>query len=420
MTGFGRRFVSVALALGLVGMGDLAWVGVADDRLPPDVVVLASGGELAGKASEFKEGNRTFIVVELPNGSTVKLAKDQVKFVRRPKEAHVEYLQKKAQMADTVEAHWEMSEWCRDHLDARQANGPNDLGPERQFHLQAVIRLDPDHKQARAFLGYVNEKGEWINLEQKRLGHGFVRHDKRWLTPEEIALEQAEEAWKDSQTDWTRRLKKLRGGKPEQVLANLNQIADPAAIDPIVEQLNERGPLPWHEALVDVLGNIRADAATRALCDMAVNHTETSVRELAIARLKQEHIDKKLAAQYLARTYLTSKDNALINRTGFVLGELGNEAAVRPLIDALQTEHIEKNPNARNPSSITPTFSNEGMGIQQGGGGPPLLKITRKNEAVLDALRRLTNADYAFEETAWKDWFAEQHSLPDTQTQRDE
>ncbi len=106
---------------------------------------------------------------------------------------------------------------------------------------------------------------------------------------------------------------------------------------------------------------------------------------------------------------------------GFVLGEIGDRSIVSPLMDALVTEHIINNPLARNPNSITPSFSSDGgIGMQQGSAQPKLLKLTKKNEAVLDALRQLTKADYGFDENRWKDWYAEQYTLVDLDVRRDD
>lgn len=395
----------------------------ADDDVPPDVVMLSSGGQLEGKATETKEGNRTIISVQLANGSTVKLGKDQVKSIRRPKEAYVEYLDKKSKMADTIDAHWEMSEWCKNNLDSKLSNGPSEPGPERRFHLQAILKLDPDHEKARSFLGYQKEKGVWINVEQKRLGHGFVRYNRRWLTPAEVALEQADESWKEQQANWARRLKKLRStnGREAEVLAELKQIRDPAAVSAVIEILTGEKAEEWQLVLVDVLGNIDATAAWRALCDVTITHPNPRTREHALVLLKQQRIDQRSASQYLANKYLSAKENELINRAGFVLGEIGDRSTVSPLMDALVTEHIVNNPLARNPNSITPSFSSDGgIGMQQGSAQPKLLKLTKKNEAVLDALRQLTKADYGFDENRWKDWYAEQYTLIDLDVRRDD
>lgn len=400
------------------------WVSAAaaDERIPPDVVVLNSGGELEGQVSERKEGNLTLIVVQRDDGSVIELPKDQVKFVRRPKEAYAEYLTKKASMPDTVEAHWEMSQWCRDHLDSRSANGANDVGPERRFHLQAVLRLDSEHKQARAFLGFVKEQGNWVNIEQKRLGHGFIRVNRRWMTKDEQRIEESTETWKAQQADWARRLKKIRSsdGRDPALLAELAQIQDPAAIDPLVDDLKDEKNVDWQLLYVDALGNIPSPVASRVLCDMAVTHPNSSVRERAISRLKAESVDRRAAGNYLAQNYLKSDKNELINRAGFVIGEIGEFNTVLPLIDALVTEHIVANPLATDPGAMRLEFGDGGQGFQAGGGQPKQLKITKPNQSVADALRRITRAENGFDEAAWRQWYAEQHTLIDVQVHRDE
>jgi len=383
---------------------------------------LNSGGQLEGQVSEFKVDNRTIVEIKRSDGTVIQLAKDQVKFIRRPKEAHAEYLAKKSQMPNTVEAHWEMQQWCRDHLDSRLINGPSDLGPERRFHLQEILKLDPDHKQARAFLGFSKEKGVWTNLEQKRLGHGFVRNDKRWMTREDLALETADEAWKDQQINWTRRLKKLRSGngRDAEAIAELAKLEDPAAIEPLIELLGSEKSEEWRFIYLNALGNIRSPQASRAICDFAVTQENPTFREHCISRLKMDYVDRRAATQYLTSRYLKSDNNDIVNRAGFVIGELESFSAVGPLIDALVTEHIVDNPLAKDPGSISPTFSNQGNGFSTGSSVPKKLKLTQHNHAVADALRRITKADFEFDEASWKHWFAQQHSLIDVEVHRDE
>jgi hypothetical protein len=327
-------------------------------------------------------------------------------------------------MPDTVEAHWEMSQWCRDHLDTRSANGANDTGPERRFHLQAILRLDPEHKQARAFLGFVKEQGAWINVEQKRLGHGFIRVNRRWMTKDEQRIEEAIESWKAQQADWARRLKKIRSsdGRDPGLLAELAQIKDPAAIDPLIEDLWDEKDENWQLLFVDALGNIPAPQVLRALCDAAVTHPNSLVRERAIARLKAESIDRRAAGNYLAQNYLKpdKNKNEIINRAAFVIGEIGEFNTVLPLIDALVTEHIIANPLATDPGAMRLNFGNDGQGFQAGGGQPKQLKVTKPNQSVADALRRITRAENGFDEDAWRQWYAEQHTLIDVQVHRDE
>jgi hypothetical protein len=217
-------------------------------------------------------------------------------------------------------------------------------------------------------------------------------------------------------------LKKIRSSNTDEATtrAELNKIQEPAAVDAVNEMLNSEKSEDWQLALVDVLGNIQSPAAARALCDTAINHPNRLTQERAIARLKQEHIDKRLAAQYVARSYLRSDRNEIINRAGALLGEIGQLSEVLPLVHVLVTDHIVANPNARNPNAIQPSFSSDGStGLQQGSPQPKAFKITKKNEAVLDALRRLTKADFGFDEKLWKDWYGRQHTLTDVDVRRD-
>jgi hypothetical protein len=58
--------------------------------------------------------------------------------------------------------------------------------------------------------------------------------------------------------------------------------------------------------------------------------------------------------------------------------------------------------------------SNGGTSMGMGGGGPKVVSMPVKNQAVLDALVAITGQNFGFEPKLWKNWAAAQKKPADT------
>jgi hypothetical protein len=405
-----------------VAEGTLA--GYADDESARDIVLLQSGGRIAGKVTELTEEDPPSVLVETADGQQLRFAKNQVKQIIRAS-AHIgEYLERVRNMPDTIDAHLEMAEWCKEHLESvRFANGPNELSPQRRHHLDEVLRFDPDHAQARMLLGFTrNSEGDWIHLEKVRLANGMVEHRGKWMTAEQFAILKAKQAWEDQRSEWRGKLRRLRNATQSDwaaAQAEIRKIHDPAAVLELVEALDEEKDLSWAMAYVDALGNIPPPAATGPLADRAVLHPDPSIRERCLAFLKLDGVDRAAVADRIA-VYLKHPHNNVVNQAGFVLGELQQPNSILPLIDALQTKHKVANPAAGGSGQIGAGFTpNGGGGLQFGNNQPQVLNVPVPNPGVLEGLRRITGASFEYDREAWHDWYAETHTLVGIDLRRD-
>ena len=402
---------------------------VCADETTLDIVLFQSGGRMAGKVSELAESTPPSILIETPDGQKLRFAKNQVRQIIRASENLSEYQRQIRDLPDTIEAHLQMAEWCKEHLEStRFRNGPNRLSPQRRHHLNEVLRFDPDHSQTRMLLGFTKAPGgEWVNLEQVRLANGLVEYKNKWVTNEQLQIIKAQEAWVQQTGEWRGRLRRLRNSNASDQPAaqrEVRAIKDPAAVNELVAAIQKEEDLGWLLALVDALGNMPPGAATGVIADLSVLHADQGVRERCLAFLKMEGTDRAAVADRIA-TYLRSPNNDLINRAGFILGELQQSNSILPLIDALVTTHTVANPNAGNPGQIGAGFAPPGQagvgggGLNVGNNQPAQLKVNAENVAVLDGLRRLTGVNYNFDEAGWKTWFAETRTLLDVDMRRD-
>ena len=55
---------------------------------------------------------------------------------------------------------------------------------EMERLLEEVIKLDPDHKQARRMLGHEQVDGKWLSGDELKIAQGLVQHKGEWVTKE--------------------------------------------------------------------------------------------------------------------------------------------------------------------------------------------------------------------------------------------
>ena len=115
-----------------------------------DEFQLATGGTLTGELLNPDEAPRSKYVIKTTSGRLVLDAKQVVR-VNLKSAAVKEYEKVVGAIENTAAAHWEMAQRC----------ALAELWPQRDGHLQQVIKLDPAHERARQLLGYVRINNQW-------------------------------------------------------------------------------------------------------------------------------------------------------------------------------------------------------------------------------------------------------------------
>ncbi len=387
----------------------------ADPSVLLDTVQLDNGGSIQGKVSTISEGRQQFYLVETRDGGILKLRRSQVRHVFRAPPAAAEYLERLGKMPDTVDAHWEMQQWCLENKMLRQ----------REYHMLQVIRLDPDHRDARNKLGYSVYGGVWLHDDHYNQNQGYVKDDRgHWRLPKSIEMEVHEEEVHDRIKSWDVKLrsmiKKYKRRDPS-ILAEIEAIDDPAAINGLEESFrNERDP-ELRKVIVETLGNIKSPAAQNALVRIAMAPLQArDVREQCVRLLKQPHFnqtDVVTALLPLLRPKVETSNDA-VNTAAWIIGQMGQPSAVPDLISALNTTH--KVQIAAAGGNLTVGQGDNGAGLKMGR-TPTHQLVEIPNQSVLDALRLLTNArDYGFDERAWLDWYIGTRSIGMNVLNRDE
>ncbi len=379
------------------------------------VFLLANGGQIEGQLLNPDQQPRQTYVVRTGAGAVVTLNKTQVDGVLEKSEALRWYEQWLPKMPQTVEGHWAMAEECRERR----------LKEPRQHHLEEIIKLDADHKEARYGLGYSQVEDGWVKTDEWMRGQGYVRYGGGWRIAQDVMLEKAAKEAEKRQNDWKRKVKTWRTaiakrrGKEQEAIDAIRAIDDPNAAPALIAILeNKKESRDPKMLMIDVLGGLQSPAAVGAFIKRAVEDSDANIRDACLDQLARFGTPQAVRA---FERLLDAKDNKIVNRAAFCLGTLKQPEATLALINSLVTEHTFLVQQGGAPGQL-----NLGFGDGPGGGGnsfgvggrPKPVTANLKNENALNALVALhPGINFGFNVEAWKNWYIEQYE-PSTATLR--
>ena len=174
-----------------------------------------------------------------------------------------EYNGRRQKVENTADAQWKLALWCEER----------GLKAEAEAHLATVARLDPSREAAWKRLGCKKVGGRWLTAAQ-------IEAEKA----EAEAQKQADRHWRPLQTKWRGWLgEKTRRDQAQRYLASVD---DPRAV-PSVLAVFAAGDARHQVLAVQILGQIDAPAASRALAMLAVFGSADEVRRVAMETLKR-------------------------------------------------------------------------------------------------------------------------------------
>ncbi|MBI5758561.1 MAG: HEAT repeat domain-containing protein [Planctomycetales bacterium] len=395
-----------------------------------DLITLKSGGELRGQIQAAKDSKATTpYVIKTLAGSVVEVARDEVESVTRRRVVIEEYEVRVRETADTVEAQWELAEWCRERS----------MTPQRRTHLERIVELDPRHDRAHRGLGHVYEQGRWTTQDEIMSARGYVKHKGRWVLPQELALMEEEKRETEAEKAWFKRIKMWQGwltdiGKPDrqqEAYRSLVAIDDPHAVPALIKTFYGAANEDQRLMYVGILKQIDSEKAAGALTLQSLHDESDSVRTAAIAGIRAAYREKAIRAYVGA---LKHGVNQIVLRAGEALGTIGDEAIVPALIDALVTTHRYK-VTVPGGAGTTVSMSSDGNLVPNGISLPPeiagmlltgqlpfgvqvgpqpgavsqqvTVKRDEQNVTVLTALQNLTGENLGYDELLWKRWWTE-------------
>lgn len=137
------------------------------------VITLRNGSKVEGVYHGDADGA---IWVEV-DGGEVGLEKSSIVRIVPAAGGTAEYKKRAAVLdAKDPEGWWKLSAWAENqglHASAKVA-------------ARSALKIDPDHKQARKFLGYEKVKGRWHQGDDAHRAKGLVQFAGEWVPPEEL------------------------------------------------------------------------------------------------------------------------------------------------------------------------------------------------------------------------------------------
>jgi hypothetical protein len=289
-------------------------------------------------------------------------------------------------------------------------------------HYLRTIDLDPNHKPARAAVEHIinTSTGRWVRREDLMVERGKIHHQGRWQFPEYIPMDEQVDQEKKQKAALQKEISRLHNdalrATPErriQAIEQIRQMNDPLAVEYLSQLVLDRqkgGVAPATPELKQVyiaaLSSFEVPQAFICLAHVSVIDAEQRVRATALDVLSKR--GREIAIPIIA-SYLGNRNNQLINRAGYALGQLNASEAILPLIDALVTKHEFKPPEA---TTYTPG------GLATGGQKPQLVPV--ENESVRAALAQITGQGrLGADKAAWRSWYASVYAPPADDLRRD-
>lgn len=388
-----------------------------------EVVVLRSGGRVEGTVANPGRARTDPVAITAAHGLRLILNPGQVARIVVKTDVQKQYEAALPKVPNTVEGQWEMAQWCAEA----------GLDDERKTHLAAILRLDPDHAEARRILGYSKFGEEWMKPDEWMRSRGYVQFGGEWCLPHEIEMFKQAREWELATKRWRKDIKTWigwiadNGRKSQAGWENLQQIRDEAAAPALLEALSNASlPRRLRLECLERLTRMPARHSTSTLIKLAMKDKDEEISDKCLDELKRQR--STVALQAFVKD-LKSKDNKVVRRAAYCLGVLGDVEATVPLIDALVTPHKYAITVGGAPGQIGAGFGGPTDGSGGGGGGsfnfgspkPQIKTFQIKNDETLAALTSLhPGVNFHYDEKQWKAWAIETRTTPDMDLRRGE
>ncbi len=386
--------LSLGLACGLT----LGFVASAD----AEVFLLRTGGRVEGEWLNPQRAQADDYLLRTIAGVQLSLGGPQVQRVLTTSDVQKQYEEILHKSPTTVAGHWQMAQWCKDA----------GLTAQRKFHLEAIIKQETDHEEARLALGYGRfATGGWMTPDEYMLRQGYVKSRGQWKLPQEIEIEARQREFDIADKHWRSQLKTWLGNldskkRAGEALQSIQGIRDPAAANAVADALADK-ELPKDVRLMclDVLGKLPPGLAIDTLIRLSLHDPDEGLRERCLAEIKRQGPQRAIPV-FIKE--LSSKENYLVKRAAIGLHVLGASSATQALIDALITTH--KQVVKGNPGQMTTSFGGGGdtggLGGMSMGAKTQVFKSEVQNEEVLSALASLhPGVNFGYNKADWRRWF---------------
>jgi hypothetical protein len=419
-------------------LGGIALCGLVSIPLKADVVKLKDGGEIRGTVkpadpkARREKGEPVELVIESLTGAEIVVAREEVVFItKRPRNVE-EYESLARRVVDTVEARWELAEWCRKH----------GLADARKEQLGYILELDPEHKPAHYGLNHRRQGNAWVTPEEadaELLAAGYVRYKGRLITTLErdvlekgATRQQEQNEWRPKIRLWIGWLNGRDAARRADAVVKFRELRDPDAIPALVDFLLSDANVELRRLAVQTLAQMEGTVAVPTLARVAMSDADAALQSSAFHALSEE---QRAAAVPFFQHALRDESNLIVRRAAILLGRCGVRQSIPTLIEALTTSHKMRVPQgpayaasfnrdgsmAGSRSALPPEVEAamragqlpNGVVIDNSNVRPPPVKwvtvrVPLQNAEALEALRTLSRQDFGFDKRAWRLWWQTQ------------
>lgn len=399
-----------------------------------DVVRLKNGGEVRGQLEGKSTAKDLPITIRTLSGAVVEIDRAETEFVQRRSQVVEEYITRSRAVESSVEAHWQLAQWCRIHL----------LKKQRLEQLEMLLEIDPDHKESRRILRHVQHNGHWVSRDEMMTKRGYVKHKNKWITTQELALIEKNTEQREAELVWYPKVRLWLGWlagnnryRRNEGLKAFKKLQEPDAIPALMKLMATHADLNIRQLYVRVLANTPGERSVEALLDRYLFDINQLVRIEARGAISTNQ--NEIAVPMLISA-LANDSNMVVRRAAVALGEIGDETAVPALISALITTHRYKVQVSTSQPVSFGSSSNGRVGLVDPrlplgaaqevaalarlgqlpygarvipyGRNPPknmqtvTLKVDTKNPQVLTALESLTDKKLGYNERDWHLWWS--------------
>jgi hypothetical protein len=365
-----------------------------------DIVELKNGGKIHGEIANASGRTAASYDITTDGGGRMSIPRSEVVRVIGQSPQQEEYHRRALAAPDTIEARWELAEWCRKYK----------LVDEYRAELTKILEIDPNHEQARLGLGHQKHSGQWKSRDDVMADRGLVMYDGKYHTQQQIELLEQAKAAKQTDADWSNKLDRWRRwltgrrkDRSDEALREIRGLKNPEAAPAVVELMEEEQDPAVKRLLMDVAAEMDTPLVLDRLVHISLYDPNEDLRDAALDHLVATG-RPGLAGPYIQA--LRSNDNVIVNRAADAIGIIGSRDAIGPLIGALVTKHKFKEgsgPRDQHTYVFTPSG---GTAMNMGSSGAKIVTREVENAAVLAALSKLAGVNFGFDQAAWRDWLS--------------
>lgn len=295
-----------------------------------DIFKLKSGRTIEGDV-EKDLGDK--LVIRVAAG-TIEIEKKEIASQTPSETPWRKYEKERVKYPDTADGRYRLALWCKKH----------EMRDRELQNLRKVIKLDPNHEEARLALGHVKVRGQWLDPKKQKKLEEQADPDRA----EQDRQEQVDKLVREIVSKWFVRVKAIYGDRmagkrsasdPKFVDARkqLLAIQDPLAI-PAISNVLGKGNKAVRRVMIECLSQFLQDEATMNLLVIAVLDPSSEIRQLAAIELIPRKDDRLVDR---LRDGLAAPEEVTLRNAATALGVIKAKAAVPDLIAVLSRETVQ-------------------------------------------------------------------------------